>query len=236
MIIFCLLISVLGFAATNVFGTKMWHKLFTLIFGVIFIVSTCFIVLNDKDHFGMKKVVKDQKIELVSSADSKTGPSMLLYQPLGTSGEEKVYLYKTTDKDKLQKTGTDQVKNTVTKTADKASLTQKTTSWTYDKDWAKLLFGIADNDNQFDHQQNDFNLPKEWFVLSVDQAKNLGTYMKEHQADIQTQAKAYVTEKMTALLTANPTLSAAEQKQATEKFGQEFQQQLIQKIVDGTIK
>ncbi len=43
---------------------------------------------------------------------------MLLYQPLG-DGSEKVYLYNTPDKKKLQKTGTENVTNTVQKDAQK---------------------------------------------------------------------------------------------------------------------
>lgn len=49
---------------------------------------------------------------------------MLLYQPLG-DGSEKVYLYNTPDKKKLQKTGTENVTNTVQKDAQKATLVQK---------------------------------------------------------------------------------------------------------------
>jgi hypothetical protein len=235
MILLLLIISVLGFAGANIFGKKLWHKVFVLLFGLGFIASLCLLVLNDHQHFGMDKVVKTKTTNLVSSADSQAGPEMLLYQPLG-DGTEKIYLYKTDRDKKIQKTGTDNVKNDVKKNADQAQLAENVTVWSYEKDWAKLLFGIADNDQQFDHQENTFSLPQEWLVLSVDQAKNLGNYLKEHQQEIQNQAKQYVAEKVTALMMENPTLSAAEQKQAAEKFGQEFQQQFIQKVIDGNLK
>lgn len=124
MIIFLLILCVLGFAYTNVFGRKVWHKFCMVIFGLGFLASLSLIVLNDKDHFGMTEVTQDKTFELKSSSASKDGPNMLLYQPLG-DGSEKVYLYNTPDKKKLQKTGTENVTNTVQKDAQKATLVQK---------------------------------------------------------------------------------------------------------------
>lgn len=124
MIIFLLILCVLGFAYTNVFGRKVWHKCCMVIFGLGFLASLSLIVLNDKDHFGMTEVTQDKTFELKSSSSSKDGPNMLLYQPLG-DGSEKVYLYNTPDKKKLQKTGTENVTNTVQKDAQKATLVQK---------------------------------------------------------------------------------------------------------------
>ena len=83
MIIFLLILCVLGFAYTNVFGRKVWHKCCMVIFGLGFLASLSLIVLNDKDHFGMTEVTQDKTFELKSSSSSKDGPNMLLYQPLG---------------------------------------------------------------------------------------------------------------------------------------------------------
>lgn len=141
MIIFLLILCVLGFAYTNVFGRKVWHKCCMVIFGLGFLASLSLIVLNDKDHFGMTEVTQDKTFELKSSSSSKDGPNMLLYQPLG-DGSEKVYLYNTPDKKKLQKTGTENVTNTVQKDAQKATLVQKTTKWSYQESWAKTLTEI----------------------------------------------------------------------------------------------
>lgn len=102
MIIFLLILCVLGFAYTNVFGRKVWHKCCMVIFGLGFLASLSLIVLNDKDHFGMTEVTQDKTFELKSSSSSKDGPNMLLYQPLG-DGSEKVYLYNTPDKRNYKK-------------------------------------------------------------------------------------------------------------------------------------
>ncbi len=92
MIIFLLILCVLGFAYTNVFGRKVWHKCCMVIFGLGFLASLSLIVLNDKDHFGMTEVTQDKTFELKSSSSSKDGPNMLLYQPLG-DGSRKKFIY-----------------------------------------------------------------------------------------------------------------------------------------------
>ena len=96
MIIFLLILCVLGFAYTNVFGRKVWHKFCMVIFGLGFLASLSLIVLNDKDHFGMTEVTQDKTFELKAVVQAKMA-NMLLYQPLG-DGSEKVYLYNTPDK------------------------------------------------------------------------------------------------------------------------------------------
>ena len=73
MIIFLLILCVLGFAYTNVFGRKVWHKFCMVIFGLGFLASLSLIVLNDKDHFGMTEVTQDKTFELKSSSSSKDG-------------------------------------------------------------------------------------------------------------------------------------------------------------------
>ena len=230
MIIFLLILCVLGFAYTNVFGRKVWHKCCMVIFGLGFLASLSLIVLNDKDHFGMTEVTQDKTFELKSSSSSKDGPNMLLYQPLG-DGSEKVYLYNTPDKKKLQKTGTENVTNTVQKDAQKATLVQKTMKWSYQESWAKTLFGLADNDNQFAKQENTFNVASDWLVLSADQAKKLGEYMEQHAADIKKEGTETVGKKMMAAMMANPSMSQEEQAKLTEQYTKEFQQELIQKIL-----
>ncbi|WP_165483218.1 DUF4811 domain-containing protein [Enterococcus faecalis] len=180
MIIFLLILCVLGFAYTNVFGRKVWHKCCMVIFGLGFLASLSLIVLNDKDHFGMTEVTQDKTFELKSSSSSKDGPNMLLYQPLG-DGSEKVYLYNTPDKKKLQKTGTENVTNTVQKDAQKAHIkSKKRRNGPIKSLGPKTLFGLADNDNQFAKQENTFNVASDWLVLSADQAKKLGEYMEQH--------------------------------------------------------
>jgi hypothetical protein len=102
---------VIGFAFTFVLAKKSWQTGVGVVCGGIFILSLLLVTANFVSHFGMKKVVETQSIELVSSAD---GLDVLLYQPLG-DGSEKVYLYQTPDTKEPKPTDTDYVTNTVTK-------------------------------------------------------------------------------------------------------------------------
>ena len=122
MIIFLLILCVLGFAYTNVFGRKVWHKFCMVIFGLGFLASLSLIVLNDKDHFGMTEVTQDKTFELKSSSSSKDGPNMLLYQPLGDGSEKFIYI--THQIKETTKTGTENVTNTVQKML-KSHISQK---------------------------------------------------------------------------------------------------------------
>ena len=94
---------------------------------------------------------------------------MLLYQPLG-DGSEKVYLYNTPDKKKLQKQER-KTSQTRFKKMLKSHISPKRRNGPI-KSLGKTLFYFADNDNQFAKQENTFNVASDWLVLSADQAKN----------------------------------------------------------------
>ena len=101
MIIGVLIVSLLAFALTNVFAKKTWQTFLSLIFGLIFVASLSLIVANLSNHFGMEKVTETKTEKIVSSADSQ-GADMLLYKALG-NGKEKVYLYRTNEKQEKPK-------------------------------------------------------------------------------------------------------------------------------------
>lgn len=230
MILLIVILSVAAFAIINVFAKNALQTFCSLIFGAIFVISTGFMMANLTYHFGMEKVTKTTTTALVSSGDSDSA-DILLYQPLG-NGSEKVYLYKTDSKQKKPKqTGTDSVKNSVVTGAETAQKVTKTTTWVYKSDAYKLLFNIADNNHQYVKRSNTFEIPDSWVQLSVAQAKKLAQLVADNKAQMTTDAKAYVQEKMTAALTADPTMDAAAQKAASEKFAAEFQQQAFAKLV-----
>lgn len=93
------------------------------------------------------------------------------------------------------------------KRCSKSHISPKTTKWSYQESWAKTLFGLADNDNQFAKQENTFNIASDWLVLSADQAKKLGEYMEQHAADIKKEGTETVGKKMMAAMMANPSMS-----------------------------
>ncbi|MFR2689918.1 MAG: DUF4811 domain-containing protein, partial [Enterococcus faecium] len=172
MIIGVLIVSLLAFALTNVFAKKTWQTFLSLIFGLIFVASLSLIVANLSNHFGMEKVTETKTEKIVSSADSQ-GADMLLYKALG-NGKEKVYLYRTNEKqEKPKATGTDNETNKVEKTDGDAEKVTKTTYWEYKNDMYKFWFNIADNNHEYDSRVNTFKIPETWVELSTDQASKL---------------------------------------------------------------
>ncbi|EOT45559.1 MULTISPECIES: DUF4811 domain-containing protein [Enterococcus] len=234
MILVILVISALLFAGSFIFAKSVIQNIIATILGVIFIGSLVLVTLNYSNHFGMEKVTVETKNSgqpLYSSINSD-GVDVLMYQPLG-DGSEKVYLYNTKkDQKEPAKTGTDHVTNTVKKAEDdQAKLVQNKTYWEYKSDWARLLFGIADNDHELVEEHNTFYLPETWTELTVDQAKAFGELMTKQKDQLAKDGKTYVTEQVMAAMKKNPKLSAAEQKAVTEKATAEFQAQAIQKAL-----
>ena len=113
MIIFLLILCVLGFAYTNVFGRKVWHKFCMVIFGLGFLASLSLIVLNDKDHFGMTEVTQDKTFELKAVVQAKMAPTC--YCTSRWAMVPKKFIYITHQIKETTKTGTENVTNTVQK-------------------------------------------------------------------------------------------------------------------------
>ena len=122
MIIFLLILCVLGFAYTNVFGRKVWHKFCMVIFGLGFLASLSLIVLNDKDHFGMTEVTQDKTFELKAVVQAKMAPTC--YCTSRWAMVPKKFIYITHQIKETTKTGTENVTNTVQKML-KSHISQK---------------------------------------------------------------------------------------------------------------
>lgn len=156
---------------------------------------------------------------------------MLLYKALG-NGKEKVYLYRTNEKqEKPKATGTDNETNKVEKTDGDAEKVTKTTYWEYKNDMYKFWFNIADNNHEYDSRVNTFKIPETWVELSTDQAAKLAELVKKQQSTMESEAKAYVQDGMVKAMTENPKMSKAEQEQRTKALAAEFQQQAFAKLV-----
>jgi hypothetical protein len=229
MIIFILLLSVIGFAFTFVLAKKSWQTGVGVVCGGIFILSLLLVTANFVSHFGMKKVVETQSIELVSSAD---GLDVLLYQPLG-DGSEKVYLYQTPDTKEPKPTDTDYVTNTVTEGTPPELVTEKS-YWEYENDFYKLFFGIVNNNHEFIEAENTFNIPETWEVLSVDQMKEFGELAKERQASFKEAAQKEIQAKMMEAIQKNPSLATDKEKQQTmiDQWTVELQNQMMQDLLN----
>ncbi|KRN09243.1 hypothetical protein FD00_GL001299 [Liquorilactobacillus mali KCTC 3596 = DSM 20444] len=215
----------------------------SIIFALGLIVSMIFMIENDRHHLGMRKVESVKTSKLVSAASSKQ-INLLLYQTVGTSGKEKVYIYKTkTNQKKVTTTNPDPAKtqNKVKNTTGTAKLVTKTLRWEYKNSFYKFWFGISGNGHKFIRSYNTFKINDNWAVLSTQQAKKLQKLAKsENQTKLQAKAKAYVEEqvkeKLTSAMTKNPTMSTQEQGALTAKVSlqaqKDFKKQMMQELIN----
>ncbi|MGY3766267.1 DUF4811 domain-containing protein [Vagococcus vulneris] len=231
MIIFILIISVVLFMLTNVFAKKIWQTVVSFVFGALFVVSLILIVLNVSNHYGMKQVTETKEISLVSSGDTN-GPKLLLYQPLG-NGEETVFLYKTKDSQKKPKaTGTDYVTNEVIKNSKSPKLIEKKTYWVYKNRGFERFFHINGSKKEFVKEENEFQVPSDWYVLTTDQAKELQKTMQDQKIQIESDAKAFAANQLKEAMMKNPKLDKAAQHQLAEKAGADYQAKVFQETVE----
>ncbi|QNQ82401.1 DUF4811 domain-containing protein [Lactobacillus sp. PV037] len=178
MIIAILIVAAILFIYFNVISGKA-HTLLAWIALIFVGLSIAGITLHDCSHYGMKEKVQTHTTTLSSSASPQL--PLLLYQPLG-NGTEKIYLYKTSDKqNKPQAIKTDKMKVEVKQGAT-PRLKITTTRYTYKNDWNKILFEIFGHNNELKERKYTFYVPKNWKVLSVKQAQELQKKMQAQAA------------------------------------------------------
>ncbi|WP_129045384.1 DUF4811 domain-containing protein [Companilactobacillus metriopterae] len=228
MVLVIILASVLisYYFAVYVKNKKVGYSVASL-FILVLIGSLSLLVANEYSHFGMeqKTTSTTEDIHPVQS-----GMNVLIYKQVGTSGKENVYVYKTS-KDKHSKdTSHTKVDVNVTNkvkygTYENPKLTKKTTHWVYKNDFYKLLFGIANNDNEFVKQTNTFYIDKSWATMSTDEAKQLQKMMgsKEVQAQSKEQGEAYVKAALAKAMQANPSMTPDQQKQVISDAQAQYQ-------------
>lgn len=178
MILIILILAVIAFIYFNVIPKKghLPVAIISLIIATLCIVG---IVAHDNDHYGMKVKTTTVKKELVSSASPQF--PILLYQPLG-NGTEKVYLYKTNNTDKKPTSIKVNKSHAVVKTAAKPTITIKTQRYVFDDNMQKFLFDWFGHNNELKKREYIFNVPKNWKVLSVKEAKALQKKMAKQAA------------------------------------------------------
>lgn len=178
MILIILILAVIAFIYFNVIPKK-GHMPIAIISLIIAALSVAGIVAHDYNHFGMKTQTTTVKKELVSSASPQM--PVLLYQPLG-NGTEKIYLYKTNNADKKPTSIKTDKTHASVKTASKASMTIKTEHYVFRNGWDQFLFGWFGHNNELKHREYTFNVPKNWKVLSIKEAKALQKKMAKRAA------------------------------------------------------
>ncbi|MFT8469414.1 DUF4811 domain-containing protein [Oenococcus sp.] len=239
MILILLILSAVAFFVSFIYIDRLFPRtLLTLISGVVLILSLAAIAANYYDHFGLQKVTTQQTRRIYSSAGSKMPVGLLLYQPIGTSGKDNVYIYTTKANQKKPshtQANSMTVNRVIAVSSQKARLQTSETHWEYRSNFNRFLFGIAGNGHELTRRINRFYLPKSWPRLSTVQAKALQKQMgsAKFQAQAKTQAAAYVQTHMQEAIAKQPALATDRQAQQRlgKQFAADFQRQLIQETV-----
>ena len=237
MITIIMFIGAIAFFVSIMFAPNMRTRwILGLITGLIFVGSTVMITANFHEHWGMKQVTttKTQKIYSTSSQ-----MQLALYQPVGTSGKDNVYIYQTKPRQKTpQHTQANEftTNRLVWTDSDQATLTVKETRWRFKNDFYKVLFAGSKMDGHLISRTNTFRYPKTFVKISVKQAQALKKQAQAlksptAQAQLKTQAAAYVTAKIQAAKQQNPNLTEAQLQKLTQQAQQEYQAQMIKKMM-----
>ena len=237
MITIIMFLGAIAFFAAIMFSpSNRTRWLLGMISGLIFVGSTLMITANFHEHWGMKQVTttKTQKIYSTSSQ-----MQLALYQPVGTSGKDNVYIYQTKPRQKTpQHTQANEftTNRLVWTDSDQATLTFKETRWRFKNDFYKVLFAGSKMDGHLISRTNTFRYPKTFVKISVKQAQALKKQAQAlksptAQAQLKTQAAAYVTAKIQAAKQQNPDLTEAQLQKLTQQAQQEYQAQMIKKMM-----
>ncbi|MCI1489329.1 MAG: DUF4811 domain-containing protein [Limosilactobacillus mucosae] len=237
MITVIMFIGAIAFFVSIMFAPNMRTRwILGLITGLIFVGSTVIITANFHDHWGMKRITTT-KTQKIYSASSQM--QLILYQPVGTSGKDNVYIYQTKPRQKTpQHTQANEftTNRLVWTDSDQATLTVKETRWRFKNDFYKVLFAGSKMDGKLVSRTNTFRYPKTFVKISVKQAQALKKQAQAlkspaTQAQLKAQAAAYVTAKVQAAKQQNPDLAEAQLQKLTEQAQQEYQAQMIKKMM-----
>jgi hypothetical protein len=237
MITVIMFIGAIAFFVSIMFAPNMRTRwILGLITSLIFVGSTVMITANFHDHWGMKRITTT-KTQKIYSASSQM--QLILYQPVGTSGNDNVYIYQTKPRQKTpQHTQANEftTNRLVWTDSDQATLTVKETRWRFKNDFYKVLFAGSKMDGHLISRTNTFRYPKTFVKISFKQAQALKKQAQAlkspaAQAQLKTQAAAYVTAKVQAAKQQNPDLTEAQLQKLTQQAQQEYQAQMIKKMM-----
>ena len=195
----------------------------TLIFGILFVGSTALMTLNYSQHFGMKQETTVTRQAVYSAAAPLP---IAVYQPVGTSGQENVLIYKTNQKQK-KATHTQANEYTTSKMqfTNRSTPELKTTEtrWRFKNSFYKYLFLWSGIDGTLVRRTNVIEYPHTFVKLTAAQAQRLQKKMTDaNNSQIQAQAKSFVSAKVQAAMVKQPNMSAHQIQQLSQQAEQEF--------------
>lgn len=202
----------------------------TLMFAGL-IGSVVGMVANAHNHFGMVQQTRTTRQEIFTAGDAQQGFGMLLYENIGTDGQSKAYIYRAAA-DAQKPTVSPNMRQDMTLeetlaavkisghhqsiAGERAFVVTKKTTYVYEDEWAKILFGIADNQQEIVSVDQTFEVPASWIVLSTQQAKTLQA--NQAQLTKQMQADPARAQALARLQQTNPQRASEMQVEAIKRF------------------
>ncbi|MDD6432433.1 MAG: DUF4811 domain-containing protein [Lactobacillaceae bacterium] len=236
VIILTFLGAILFFLSVMFIQQRTWRIILVTITGLIFVGSTALMTLNYSHHFGMHKVTTTttRRIYPVNSQ-----MPLALYQPVGTSGKDNVYIYKTSPSQaKPQHTQANEYTHSQLKwkqTGD-PQLVTTTTRWRYKSNFYKFLYAWSGMDGTLVKRTNTLEYPRTYVLLTTKQAKQLQAKAKsaggqQAQAAARQQGQSYVTGRVQAAMAKNPHMTAAQIQAVSQQAEQEFQAKMVRAML-----
>lgn len=137
--------------------------------------SLVLITGNAHDHWGMKVKTVTTKVQIYSAQDQNTY-GVLAYQPIGTSGREKAYVYKAQANSLKTTVAKPDLKTTTSiehVDGNQAFQVTRAKEYVYDNGFYQFLFGWAGNNHEVKSKVVTYQVPSTWIALSAEEGAKL---------------------------------------------------------------
>lgn len=238
MVIILMFLGAIAFFACRMFiKNNSLSKTLSIIMAIVFAGSTLLMTLNYSHHFGMHKVTTTTTKQIYSASNSSL--PLALYQPVGTSGRDDVYIYNVK---KVQKKPNHTQANEYTTSKIKWTNTGKVqlrtteTRWRFKNNGYKILYMWSGMDGTLVKRINVLEYPKQYVKITTSQAKKLTKIQKttnggQKQAQVKQQGAAYVTSRVQAATAKNPHMTPEQIQSVSNKAQQEFQGKIVRQMI-----
>ncbi|MBS9335159.1 DUF4811 domain-containing protein [Fructobacillus sp. M1-13] len=186
MIIFLLILFViLAFLSIMLIKEMKVRVLATVLSFAMVALSLVLLTGNAHEHWGMKVKTTTEKSQIYSAQDQNTY-GVLAYQQLGTSGKEKVFVYKNKQdaKDTTVKKPDLQTTTKIQDIAGNQAFEQTTTKeYVYENGFYQFLFGIAGNNHDVKSKTVIYQVPETWIAMSTADGAKLKAALAQKMGD-----------------------------------------------------
>lgn len=225
------------FASMMLVKSKGLRVGLSIVTGIIFVGSTALMTLNYSHHLGMDQVTTTTTRKIYSASNSSM--PLALYQPVGTNGQDDVYIYNTKARQKKpHHTQANEYTSSRIKWTNRQTprLVTTETRWQYRNDFYRIFYAWSGMDNTLVKRTNVLEYPRSYVKITTKQAQRLNRLAnsatgRQMQAQAQSQGRAFVSSRVQAAMAKNPQMSAQEIQKVTTQAQQEFQSQSLKQLL-----